>query len=258
MLAVTKISENRYKPHGGCSYTLSLFPPPLPFSPHHFSIDVFSTVGYCYTQEEAVFNSYVQLHILCAYFLLFCPPPLAPPLAPHIFIAGLLAMNIIMSSASYVANPLSRITMVDSPCVLVTMKRLFTTRVYLLPPPLPVPSLHRDSLPTGPPHPTPNVTSLPSLPNQSNPPGIPINSTVPILRHFQPFQASILSTAEENRQKSIARMNTVSSKTKKKGRLPPKALPEPVTPVVTRDASVLFFPVNVSHLSSLASCLITG
>lgn len=123
-------------------------------------------MGYCYTQEEAVFNSYVQLHILCAYFLLFCPPPLAPPLAPHIFIAGLLAMNIIMSSASYVANPLSRITMVDSPCVLVTMKRLFTTRVYLLPPPFQshpfTVTAYQLVLPIQP------LTSLPSHPSPTN------------------------------------------------------------------------------------------
>lgn len=68
------------------------------------------------------------------------------------------------------------------------------------------------------------------------------------MRHFQPFQASPFSTAEENRQKSIVRMNTVSSKRRKKPGLPAKVVPEPVAPPVVRDASILFFPINVSYL----------
>ena len=110
-------------------------------------------------------------------------------------------------------------------------------------------SLHRDNTSPPPALPAPIATSSlsPLLANRpNNPPGIPTNTAIPILRSFQPFQPPPSSTAEDNRQRSIARMNITSSKSKKKGRLPTKAA---TAPPVIRDASILFLPISVSRLN---------
>ena len=44
--------------------------------------------------------------------------------------------------------------------------------------------------------------------------------------------------------------SVVPSRNKKKTRLSAKAIPEPVAALVVRDASILFFPVNVPHFQS--------
>ena len=109
-------------------------------------------------------------------------------------------------------------------------------------------SLHRDNASPAPALPAPIATSSlsPLLTNRPNPPGIPTNTAIPILRNFQAFQSPPSSTAEDNRQRSIARMNVTSSKSKKKGRLPTKPAPDP--PII-RDASILFLPISVSRLN---------
>lgn len=70
-----------------------------------------------------------------------------------------------------------------------------------------------------------------------------MNLSVPMFRTtFQPFQSHSSSTSEENRQRSIARVN---SKPKQRARtIKPKReiqTPEPVNV----DLAVLLFPVNV-------------
>ena len=107
-------------------------------------------------------------------------------------------------------------------------------------------SLHRENTSPAPALPAPIATSSSLSPLLTNRPGIPTNTTIPIMRHFQAFQSPPSSTAEENRQRSIVRMNMTSSKSKKKARLPTKAAPDP--PVI-RDTSILFLPLSVSHLN---------
>lgn len=72
---------------------------------------------------------------------------------------------------------------------------------------------------------------------------------MPILRPFQPLQATHLTSSEDNRQKSIARMNMGSSKPKKRIRQPAKAAAEPLVSPPVKDVSIILLPLNVLGFS---------
>lgn len=106
--------------------------------------------------------------------------------------------------------------------------------------------------PAGPPPPIP-INTRPGFPV-----GIPLNQATPILRAFNAFQAPPSLTSEQNRKKSMARMNA-TSKSKRK---PPAAVrlreePSSPSPVVDREFSVMFFPLNVHSPQPPARAFLT-
>ena len=147
------------------------------------------------------------------------------------FITGLLEMNVEASPSFYpfITNPFFIQTNNGQPscCICLHEEALHSNQPSSVPPP---------------------PTIVPSMINRPYLPGIPMNSSVPILRNFQPPQTSLSSSTEEGRQRSIAHMNTVAPpKTKKKGRQPTKTISERVVSPPIKDVSILFLPLNVFH-----------
>lgn len=119
--------------------------------------------------------------------------------------------------------------------------------------PAPMSALTPVSIPTIPPFTGPNPLATGSRQNTS---GIPSNMAIPIFRPFQPLRSQLSSTSEENRKKSIARMNTTEPKCK--GQRAPRSRNEvPVLPTPVTNVAILLFPINVwysSFLSTLHPC----
>jgi hypothetical protein len=125
---------------------------------------------------------------------------------------------------------------------------------------------HNNRLSPAPPPINPPPAPLPPHVPTSNPPhltlpGVPVNTSAPILRSFQ-FQNSLPSTSEENWRRSIVRMNS-ANKSKRKPRAPAKPRAEPPLPEPnTTDVTILLFPVNVSpgitHAGSESNLLLLG
>lgn len=124
----------------------------------------------------------------------------------------------------------------------------YHSEAFHQPPPAPNVSNHSDQLhPAQPPTGPPTFLSFPShisptLGPHSVLPGVPTNRSAPLLRTFQPFQGQL--TSEDNRQRSIARMNPPRQKRK-----PPAGkhrsetlVPDPIPP---NSLAVLLLPTNV-------------
>ena len=93
--------------------------------------------------------------------------------------------------------------------------------------------------------------------NPSPPLGIPSNQATPILRSFHPYQAQPSSSSEDNRKKSIGRMNL--NKPRRKARTIKTHDQLSPSDSINRELSVLLFPLNVryifTHLDSLLDYL---
>lgn len=82
------------------------------------------------------------------------------------------------------------------------------------------------------------------------PAGVPVNTSLPILREFHhPLQHQRTSTSEENRQWSIARMNSLPAKPvgslKPAGRRSKQTIRTPTPVRIMTKLAILLFPVKV-------------
>ena len=124
-----------------------------------------------------------------------------------------------------------------------------TTTVNNQPPPTSVPN-----------HLSPSTTSVPisSLPplftgptappvnlRMPNFPGVPQNLSMPILRSFEPFQSRPSSTSEDNRRRSMARMNSSKAKRKPQQTIVKLHNEVPAPQPIDTDLAVLLLPINV-------------
>jgi len=73
--------------------------------------------------------------------------------------------------------------------------------------------------------------------------GVPGNVSTPILRSFQPFQSQPSSTSEENRKRSIVRMNSTKPKRRQATQLQNEVSVS--NPIINTDLAILLFPVSV-------------
>lgn len=98
------------------------------------------------------------------------------------------------------------------------------------------------------------VSSLPPLftrpaplpvDSRANFSGVPPNLSMPILRSFEPFQSQPSSTSEDNRRRSMARMNSGKAKRKPQQTVMKVHHEVPIPQPIDTDLAVLLLPINV-------------